>query len=230
MGTTSYVIPKGSSDFWQNRLSQHDIPFTINQRFNETYIELTDPDGLQIEMVERETGFSNSWSTHEIKQDYAIKGFGGATLYSAHPNLTAALLEDIFGLEFVKYEAEHFRYKSEASIGNIIDINRSVPVRGLAGAGTVHHLAWRAKDEQELQEWKTLLEEKGHHPTEIKDRNYFKAIYFKEPGGILFEISTDPPGFTLDEPLNELGSKLMLPSWFEPRRQEFEEILPPLEN
>lgn len=97
------------------------------------------------------------------------------------------------------------------------------------GAGTIHHIAWRAKDEENLLRWRNLLQSKEYFPTEIHDRNCFKAIYFHEGGGILFEIATDPPGFTVDEPINQLGEKLMLPSWFEEKRKELEEILPPIE-
>ena len=95
----------------------------------------------------------------------------------------------------------------KAHIGNTIDIKLTPSVRGLMGAGTVHHIAWRAKDEEDHQRWRTLLQDKGYYPTEILDRNYFKAIYFHEEGGILFEIATDPPGFTVDEPMDELGTK-----------------------
>jgi glyoxalase family protein len=97
------------------------------------------------------------------------------------------------------------------------------------GAGTVHHIAWRAKDEEDLLKWRSLLQDKGYYPTEIRDRNYFKAVYFHEEGGILFEIATDPPGFSVDEPVNELGQKLMLPSWLESKREELEGLLPPVE-
>lgn len=184
---------------------------------------------MQIELVERFMGTENSWSTDEIKQEHAIKGFGGATLYSAQPNKTADVLENILGMEFVKQEDDYLRFKTEGSLGNMIDIKLSASVRGLAGAGTIHHIAWRAENEQEHRKWRELLNEKGFQPTEIKDRNYFKALYFHEEGGILFEIATDQPGFTVDEELSELGTKLMLPSWFESKREEFEETLPTIE-
>ncbi|WP_087974344.1 VOC family protein [Oceanobacillus rekensis] len=111
----------------------------------------------------------------------------------------------------------------------MIDVKLSPSVRGLGGAGTVHHIAWRAKDEEELREWHKLVESKGFKPMELKDRNYFKALYFKEVGGILFEIATEPPEFAVDEAREELGTKLMLPSWFESKREEFEESLTPIE-
>jgi glyoxalase family protein len=97
------------------------------------------------------------------------------------------------------------------------------------GAGTVHHIAWRAIDGEDHQRWRSLLLENGYYPTEILDRNYFKALYFHEEGGILFEIATDPPGFSVDDPIHELGKKLMLPSWLESKREELEETLPQVE-
>ena len=122
-----------------------------------------------------------------------------------------------------------FDLNLKAQLGNTIDIKLTPSVRGLMGAGTVHHIAWRARDEEDHHRWRVLLQDKGYYPTEILDRNYFKAIYFHEEGGILFEIATDPPGFTVDEPMDELGQKLMLPSWFESKREELEETLPPVE-
>ncbi|WP_249871548.1 ring-cleaving dioxygenase [Oceanobacillus saliphilus] len=229
VGTTSYIIPIGAMEFWKERLENEGIPFTFESRFNETYIQFNDPDGLQLELVERDVVSENNWSTDEIEQEHTIRGFGGATLYSAQPNQTVNVLENLLGMEFVTQEGDYLRFKTEASLGNVIDIKLSPSVRGLAGAGTIHHIAWRAKDEAELQEWRNRVETKGFQPTEVKDRNYFKALYFQETGGILFEIATDPPGFAVDEAPDELGTKLMLPSWFEAKRKELEEILPPIE-
>ncbi|PFJ08965.1 ring-cleaving dioxygenase [Bacillus cereus] len=229
VGVTGYMIPNGSMPFWENRLQKFNIEFVSSVRFGETYLQFQDPDGLQIELVEREGNPQNTWSFGGIGVENAIKGFSGATLYSAQPNKTAQLLEEVFGLECIGQEDGFLRFQSEAEVGNIIDIKLTASIRGLMGAGTVHHIAWRAKDEEEHQEWWSMLQEKGYYPTEILDRNYFKALYFHEAGGILFEIATDPPGFAVDEPTKELGEKLMLPSWLEPKREELEEILPPIE-
>jgi glyoxalase family protein len=231
VGTVSYIVPFGSMDFWKNRLQEKGIYYTVNSRFNEKYIQLQDPDGLQIEMVERDISTENSWSTNEINSEHAIKGFGGAVLFSAKPNETAKVLENILGMKFEKQEGDYLRFQTNrSSLGNMIDIKLSPSVRGLRGAGTIHHIAWRASDKEELLKWQALLESKKLQPTEMKDRNYFKALYFHEAGGILFEIATDPPGFSVDEAQHELGTKLMLPSWFEHRRQEFEDTLPPIDT
>jgi glyoxalase family protein len=229
VGVFSFMIPYGSTLFWERRLKNFGIEFSISTRFGEKYVNFKDPDGLPIELVEKKGGPVNNWSFDEITSDVAINGFCGATLISRQPNKTADVLENILGLECLGQEDGYLRFQSDTQIGNTIDIKLLPEVRGLMGAGTVHHLAWRAKNEEELQNWRSLLVEKGYNPTEILDRNYFKALYFHEEGGILFEIATDPPGFTVDEPLNKLGETLMLPTWFESKREELEEILPPIE-
>ncbi len=215
VGVTSYVIPKGSVQFWESRLQKFGVEFTSSIRFGEKYLKFNDPDGLQLELTERDEGSENTWSFGGVQQEHAIKGFGGAVLFSAQPHKTTDVLENILGLDCIGQEDEFLRFKSKGNIGNTIDIYLNPSVRGLMGAGTVHHIAWRANDKEVLLKWRSLLQDKGFYPTEIRDRNYFNAVYFHEGGGILFEIATDPPGFAVDEPVAELGNKLMLPSWLE---------------
>ncbi|MFP5115838.1 ring-cleaving dioxygenase [Bacillaceae bacterium C204] len=229
VGVISYIIPKGSAHFWENRLRKFGVEFTSSNRFGETYLKFNDPDGLQLELTEREEGPTNTWDFGRVQAENAIKGFGGAVLFSAQPHKTTDVLENILGLECMGQEKEFLRFKSEGPLGNTIDIHLNPSVRGLMGAGTVHHIAWRAKDDEDHQRWRSLLLEKGYYPTEILDRNYFKALYFHEGGGILFEIATDPPGFSADEPVTGLGKKLMLPSWLESEREKLEETLPHVE-
>lgn len=226
VGITSYIIPEDSFSFWQNRLQRFGIDTKVSVRFGEKTLQFKDPDGLQLELVERNEGPINNWSFGGIQAEHAIKGFGGAVLFSAQPHKTGDVLENILGLECIGQENEFLRFKSEGQLGNTIDIHLYPTVRGLMGAGTVHHIAWRAKGEEDHQRWRQLLLEKGLYPTEIRDRNYFKALYFHEEGGILFEIATDPPGFAIDESVDQLGTKLMLPSWLESKREELEETLP----
>ncbi|MEC5425244.1 ring-cleaving dioxygenase [Virgibacillus sp. C22-A2] len=226
VGVTSYIIPADSFEFWERRLQKFGVETETSIRFGETYLNFKDPDGLQVELVERNEGPTNNWNIGDIDSKVGIKGFGGATLNSAQPNKTADVLENILGLECIGQEEGYLRFKSEAQLGNTIDIKLTPSVRDLMGAGTVHHIAWRAKDDDEHHGWRSLLQENGYHPTEILDRNYFKALYFHEPGGILFEIATDSPGFAVDEQLNELGEKLMLPSWLKSKRDELEDALP----
>lgn len=229
VGVTSYLIPKGSISFWENRLEKFNIEYSSSVRFGERYIKFNDPDGLLLELVERDEGPINHWSFGGVEVENAIKGFSGAILYSAQPHKTTDVLENVMGLDCIGQDGDYLRFKAEGHLGNTIDIQLNPSVRGLMGAGTVHHIAWRAKDEEEHRRWRSLLVEKDYYPTEILDRNYFKALYFHEQGGILFEIATDTPGFSIDEPVTELGQKLMLPSWLESKREELEESLPPVE-
>lgn len=226
LGVTSYVIPVGTMDFWEKRLRKFNVSFTKTERFGEQYLEFDDPHGLHLEMVEREEGEGNTRSFGEVLSDVAIKGFGGATLLSKQPEKTAKLLETVMGLKRVGKEGDFIRFRSSSDIGNIIDLKVTTVGSGQMGVGTVHHIAWRASDEEDLQRWRRLLLSKIYDPTEILDRNYFKALYFQEEGGILFEIATDSPSFAVDERLDELGQKLMLPAWLESKRDELERMLP----
>ncbi|MEF3304357.1 ring-cleaving dioxygenase [Paenibacillus sp. GYB003] len=229
VGYTVYAVPPGSFDFWQERLRKLNVPFTPVERFGETYIRFADPDGLGIEMVEREQGTPSRWSFGGVPADKAIKGFGGAVLNSIAPDKTRHLLEHVMGLELVAEEGDLARYRAAGDIGNIIDINR-VPVGwGIGGAGTVHHIAWRAKDEEDHRSWREHVLSNGYKVTPVIDRQYFNAVYFREEGGILFEIASDTPGFDYDEPFESLGEKLMLPEWLEARRDEVARGLPPIE-
>lgn len=226
VGVTSYMVPIGSIEFWKDRLDQFGIDYRSSFRFGGKYLTFSDPDGLQIELAEQNEGLKNHWNAGGILPDYAITGFSGATLISIQPHKTADVLENILGLQCLGDEDGFLRFKSDAQLGNTIDIKLTPSVRGLMGSGTVHHIAWRASDLDELERWKLFLQEREYYPTEVLNRNYFQSIYFHEKGGILFEIATDQPGFTVDEPINRLGEKLMLPSWLESKRVELEETLP----
>ncbi|MEB4868279.1 ring-cleaving dioxygenase [Priestia megaterium] len=229
VGVTSYVVPKGAMSFWEKRLAKFGVPATKMERFGEQYLEFDDPHGLHIEIVEREEGEKNTWQTGEINSDVAIKGFGGATLLSVRPDETAQLLENVMGLQKVGQEGDFIRFQSSADIGNIIDLKLTTIGRGQMGVGTVHHIAWRAKDDEDQLEWQKYVADSGYGVTAVRDRNYFNAIYFKEHGEILFEIATDPPGFAHDESLETMGEKLMLPEQYETHRDQIERALIPFE-
>lgn len=220
VGVSSFAVAPGSLSFWKNRLAQFNIQLIESHRFNEKSIQFTDPDGLILEITERKGLLHNN--------SREIQGFAGATLFSAQPNKTADVLENMLGMECIGQEGEYLRFKASGNLGQIIDIKLSPTVRGLAGAGTVHHIAWRAKNQQQHQQWHELLTAKEYFPTEILERNYFKALYFQDGGGIQFEIATDEPGFTIDEEIEHLGEKLMLPTWMEGRRNKLEKNLPKL--
>jgi glyoxalase family protein len=229
VGVTSYAIPKGSFGFWKKRLETFNIRYTITERFGEVYLAFDDPHGLHLEMVEREAGDNNTWTFGEITPEVAVKGFGGATLLSAQPGKTAELLEKVMGLEMVGQEGDYIRFRSMAEIGNIIDLKLTTGGRGQMGIGTVHHIAWRANDDEDQLDWQKYVAAHGYGVTPVQDRNYFNAIYFREHGEILFEIATDPPGFSHDEPLETMGENLMLPEQYEQYREQLERTLIPIE-
>ncbi|MDR9856065.1 ring-cleaving dioxygenase [Paenibacillus sp. VCA1] len=229
VGVTTFAVHKGALAFWENRLAAFDIPFEKTSRFSETYLAFRDGDGLQLEIVEREAGPLSTWSFGGIPAERAIKGFGGAVLYSMEPGRTAHLLQQVMGLERIGQEGAYIRFRSFGELGNTVDVVANPVERGTGGAGTVHHIAWRAKDDREHALWREHMLEHGFQTTPIVDRQYFHALYFREEGGIQFEIATDPPGFARDEEPARLGEKLMLPEWFEPRREEIEAKLTPFE-
>ncbi|GIO28722.1 ring-cleaving dioxygenase [Ornithinibacillus bavariensis] len=229
VGLISFAIPPGSTEYWEQHLQENRISYTTTTRFAKSYIQFQDPDGIWLELAEQKEGLiDNSGNLGNSRQKYAIKGLAGATLYSNNPTRTAAILETTLGIKMVDKDEEYIRFKTESTFGNTIDLKLSHSVRGLAGAGTIHHIAFRTASDDQHQRWRELLIEKGFKPTEIKDRNYFKALYFQEEDGILFEIATDTPGFTVDESLEELGTMLKLPDWLESKRKEYEAILTPL--
>ncbi|MBC5636806.1 ring-cleaving dioxygenase [Ornithinibacillus sp. BX22] len=229
VGVTSYAIPTGSMDFWEQRLAKFNIIYTKSNRFGETYLTFDDVHGLKLELVERGDGEINNWTIGDITPDVAIKGFAGATLLSSQPEDTARLLVDVMGLEKVGEENELIRFQSHGTIGNIIDLKKTTTGKGQMGVGTVHHIAWRATDDADQLDWKKHVESNGYGVTPVRDRNYFNAIYFREHGEILFEIATDPPGFAHDESYETMGTALKLPSQYEMYREKLNDHLIPIQ-
>ncbi|RUT30566.1 ring-cleaving dioxygenase [Paenibacillus zeisoli] len=227
VGTITFAVPSGTLSFWQERLERLGVAAERTQRFGEDYLNFKDYDGLHLEIVEREEGPESEWSFGGVPANKAIKGFGGAQLLSMAPAKTMDLLENVMGLIKVGEENGWVRYQAYGDLGNLVDVN-SGPVKfGRGGSGTVHHIAWRAADDEDHAKWRAHILEQGFNPTPIVDRQYFNAVYFREAGGILFEIATDTPGFDNDEPADALGEKLMLPEWYEPNRAEIEAGLLP---
>ncbi len=190
-------------------------------RFGQRVVTVKDPDGAPVELIES----AAATDAH---------GFHSVTLWERDPDRTARLLTEVFGYEAVGSETlngvERLRLKAPgAERGNILDIIRTdAPARGRPGKGTIHHIAFRARTQGEQDNWIDTLAAAGHRTTDVIDRQYFNAIYFREPGGVLFEIATDPPGFAVDEPVATMGSKLMLPPQYEPMRARIEQTLPRL--
>lgn len=230
--TTSFRVPMSSLAFWTHRLVETGVKHEAPQkRFGETVIGFTDPDGMSLALVgvegaEREA----AWSTAGVPSEHALRGFHGVTLLLDDKVATAAILTDVLGFREVAQDGNITRYATGAGIGSILDIHEAKGfLPGRMGRGSVHHVAFRAADDAEQAEMaRKLIENHAQHPTGQKDRNYFRSIYFREPGGVLFEIATDDPGFAVDEPENALGEALKLPRFLEPRRKEIEAVLPKL--
>lgn len=229
VGVTTYVIPESSMSYWKDRLTKFGIPVKTSRRFNEDFLQFEDVHGLKLELVERSSGVKNEWTHGDVTPKVAIKGFGGAVLYSTDPVATMKILKETMGLEKVDEDASYVRYQAYGDIGNIVDVKKEeVPV-GVMGVGTVHHIAWRALDDSDQLEWQKHVKNHNYHVTSVRDRNYFNAIYFREHGNILFEIATNPPGFANDESVETLGQALKLPQQYEVYRQKLEEVLVPVE-
>ncbi len=231
VSTTSFSIPDGATAFWIEKLKTHNIEFDGPQsRFDEDVLMLRDPDGSQLELVASDKDDRLSWKNGPVPEKYAIRGFYHVALSVEESEGTAALVTETLGCSKLDELDNRFRYAvGEGGAGKLMDILRQPnEAPGRMGVGAVHHVAWRTSTEASQLELRQKLVDKGNHVTPVLDRNYFRSIYFREPGQILFEIATDPPGFTLDESKENLGRDLKLPTWLEQRREEIEKRLPVL--
>ncbi|SDW47535.1 VOC family protein [Paenibacillus sp. CF384] len=228
VGYTTFAVPMGALGFWEERLASKRVEYERRQRFNETYLQFTDPDGLQLEIVEREAGAWSNWSFGGVPCDKAIKGLGGAILYSVDPEQTQRTLRHIVGLEKVDRDGGLVRYRAHGDIGNIIDINAEPMLWGERGAGTVHHIAWRARNDEDHTMWREQIINHGFNATSIINQQCFNAIYFREHGGILFEVATDVPDIVTNEPSENPMDKHQLPPWSVVHREVIEGNLMPI--
>ncbi|HEY0750185.1 MAG TPA: ring-cleaving dioxygenase [Chitinophagaceae bacterium] len=223
-----YAVPAGSLDFWKERLKSYQLQ-SEQQRFGESYIRLEDPDGLILNLVvPADADERKPWTGNGVQADAAIRGFHNVTLNVRRLDPTASVLTDIFGYTLKATEDNRHRFVTDAiSTANIVDIVEDPHgPQGINAGGTNHHVAFRVKDDNILMEFREKVIKKGLHITEKIDRNYFYSLYFREPGGILFEIASDNPGFLIDESLEKLGSQLMLPPQYEVHRDRIEAWLP----
>ena len=233
VGTVGYTIRPDSLHYWQERLSQLGISTgSPGFRFGAAALPFHDPDGMTIELITSEHPSSiQPWHDGPVPVEHMIQGFHSSTLFVNNTALTANLLTEQFNYKQIGQEGNRTRFAGAGNdIGLYVDIvERPGQPRGQMGAGTVHHLAFRTVDDSEQLEYQAKLGQAGYGVTEVKDRQYFHSIYFREPNGVLFEIATDAPGFPYDEPVESLGSSLKLPDWLEPNRPEIEKVLPPLD-
>jgi glyoxalase family protein len=230
---TAFVISRDSVGYWLDRFKeQHVTAEKTSARFGEEVIRFTDPDGLLLELIASDSfGKTESWIDSIVPEEHSLRGFHSVSAGLEGYERTAKLLTESFGYRLVEESGNRFRFAapSESGPGRTVDLLCMPDGRpGAIAAGSVHHIAFRAKDDAEQLQWREHLVELGCNVTPVIDRTYFHSIYFREPGGILFEIATEPPGFTLDEKLGELGMHLRLPPWMESARSQIERVLPPI--
>jgi glyoxalase family protein len=223
----SLAVPPQSKDFWPEHLADEGIDFDSAERFGKQMIRVNDPDGLQLELVfDERVKDLPGWSKSTVPAEYGIRGFRGTTLQLKEYKPTALVLQELFGFEQCDQHNRTRFYQTDAPIGSTIIIEESDQESSPGGRGTVHHVAFRAKDREEQMALREKVLNFGLHPTPVIDRHWFHSVYFQSPGGVLFEIATDGPGFAIDEDPEKLGEKLILTPSLESRRKEIEEGLP----
>ena len=228
---TSFSVPEGSLGYWTERLSRLGVTSDgTRRRFEEEVLTLLDPDGLRLELVARGGDERSGWAGGPVPEEHAVRGFDGVTLTEWNLDGTENVLAGTLGFRRVGEEGDRVRFEAGSGGGGTrVDVLASpAAARGHVSAGTVHHVAFRAADDADQLAWREAVAGSGLYVTPVLDREYFHSIYFREPGGVLFEIATDPPGFTRDEPVESLGSALKLPPWLEASRSRIEAALPPI--
>jgi glyoxalase family protein len=229
--TVSFSVPPDSLDFWNARLRKLGVEVTAASRFGTDAVVLTDPDGIELELIAQSTSQPwVHWPDSSVDAGNAIRGFHSVTMTVAQATATSDLLVKTMGFRKTGQEGRRLRF--ETGVGgphSILDVVESPEgSEGEESIGTVHHVAWRTSDAAHQAEWREVLIKAGRNVTPVIERYYFKSIYYREPGGVLFEIATDGPGFTVDETVESLGSSLSLPPWFQVRRDTLDETLPPI--
>jgi glyoxalase family protein len=226
-------VPAGSFDFWMQRFAANGVTYSPpSEKFGERYLPFLDPDGLKFELIESKTPDPRiPWTTAEVGSGVATRGFHTVTLTLANARRTADILTDVFGYTLSEQHANRTRYVTDTVPGGAqyIDLVEAPgEARAITAGGSVHHIAFRVQNDAAELHFRQKLIEQGLQPTPQVDRDYFHSVYFREPGGVLFELATDNPGFTIDEPLAELGTHLMLPTQHEHLRAQLEKRLPPV--
>jgi glyoxalase family protein len=229
---TCFRVPAQSISYWVRRFAEAGVKHdAVAERFGETVLDFSDPEGLSLTLV-GVTGAEGepSWSRGDLPGEHAIRGLHGVTLLLNESGPTGAVLTNVLGFKEAQREGSVVRFVAGNGVGGVVDIHEAKgSLAGKLGRGSVHHVAFRAAaDAEQADMARRLVEEHRLRHTEQKDRKYFRSVYFREPGHILFEIATEQPGFTVDEPLAKLGTDLMLPAFLEPRRKQLETVLPPL--
>jgi len=229
---TAFSVPPESIGFWHERVKMLGLTAEAPVvRGESEVLTLFDNDGMRLELVASPGDSRSGWDgVSEIPQEHAVRGLHEVTLSERSLDPTASMLTNFLGMELATESAGAASFSmGEGGAGASVQVVGGIQDRGLQAGGTVHHVAFRAPDLQTMESWRLDLLDRGVGVTEVMDRQYFKSIYFREPGGVLFEIATDQPGFDIDEPLLELGRKLKLPPWLEPSREQIQNSLPRIE-
>lgn len=227
---TSFSVPESALGFWSDRLESHGVVREdVASRFDEEVLTFLDPDGLKLELVAHaEAGDGEPWDDGPVPAEFSIRGFHSVTLTQRELDPTAELLTDTMGYRASEVSGARHRFVTgDGGLATAVDVLHTPDTpHGHVAAGTVHHVAFRVENDDAQEAWRRRIADLGLHVTSILDRQYFHSVYFREPGGVLFELATDPPGFTWDEPVEELGSGLKLPPWLEEHRGRIESTLP----
>lgn len=227
----SFAVPPGSLDFWQRRLTEMGVEASRGARFDAEAVDIKDPDGIRIELVgDASDGRWQPWVDGPVGQANQVRSFHSVCLCVLEEEPTSSFLVDVMGFREVDRDGERIRYSTgDGGPHSLLDLTvRPGAAVGEETTGTVHHVAWRAFDGGHQLAWRERLVETDREVTPVIDRKYFRSIYFREPGGVLFEIATDGPGFTVDEPVAELGTGLRLPPQHEHKREGLDYNLPPI--
>lgn len=229
----AFSVPEGSLYFWRRRFEENKVlQHAPTEKYGQPSLRFLDPDGLALALiVPKNKDPRKAWTTSDIGEEQALRGFHHVTLSLQRSKHTAAILTEIFGYTLEEEEENRSLYKTEAiDTANRVELLETKNEKpGLVAGGTVHHVAFRVKDEDTLMRYREKILQKGFlNITEKIDRNYFYSLYFREPGGVLFELATDNPGFTIDEAPDQLGSELKLPPRYEAMREKIEKRLPQL--
>lgn len=227
----AYQIRPDSVAYWVDRLESADVDVERRQRFGETVLRFSDPDGVGLELVASDAPTdAEPWADGPVPAERQLRGFHSVTLAVEQFGPTESVLGDVLGYELEAETDGRRRHRATgAGPASALDLVETDAGRGRMGVGTIHHVAFRADDVAEQERYREALIDHGQRVTEVIDRVYFRSIYSREPGGVLFEVATTGPGFTVDEDVEELGSGLRLPPWLEDDRAAVEAELPPFD-
>lgn len=225
------AVPSGSINYWVEHFGVEGINFDgPYDRFDQQAIGFKDPDLMGLELVfDEQVDRLQGWEKSSVPVEHGIRGFRGTTLRLSEHVSTAQVLTNLFGFEETGQEGNRWHYTTDAPIGGSVIIEEGEPKPSSNGRGIVHHVAFRASDDDELKKLREQVIGMGLHPSDVIDRHWFHSVYFRSPGGVLFEIATDGPGYDVDEDPDKLGQKLILPPWLESKREHIEKRLPEIQ-